>query len=61
MAQITIEEGVYLYREIHAENQLTDAEGQTSSLKPGCNSGSGHRCDDKETSIVSEAAHEVTS
>jgi hypothetical protein len=34
MAQITIEEGAHLYREIHVEYQLTDAEGQTSSLTP---------------------------
>jgi hypothetical protein len=34
MAQITAEEVEHPYREIHVENQLTDAEGQTSSLKP---------------------------
>jgi hypothetical protein len=32
MAQIAIEEGEHLYREIHVENQLTDAERSNKQL-----------------------------
>ena len=34
-AQIGIHDGEDLYREIRVENELTDDEGETTTLKPG--------------------------
>jgi hypothetical protein len=34
-AQISIDEGDHLYREIRVENVVTGADGEQSSLKPG--------------------------
>jgi len=35
IAEISIHEGEDLYKEIRVENELSDGEGETASLKPG--------------------------
>lgn len=35
IAEISIHEGEDLYKEIRVENELSDDEGETASLKPG--------------------------
>ena len=48
-AQISVEGGDHLYKEIRVENSMTNPEGETVSLKPGA-----------EVNVIIEAALEDT-
>jgi hypothetical protein len=48
-AQISVEGADHLYREIRIENNLTNAEGETVSLKPGAEVGVTIEADSKDT------------